>query len=71
MVHFVNPCFVTCCHFTFTTGRDVSWCKKLVSRGANPNLSNKDGWHPIHLAAYSGHPEILSYLVKCNTRTHV
>jgi ankyrin repeat protein len=56
---------------SFLSGRDVSWCKKLVARGANPNLSNKEGWHPMHLAAYSGNPEILSYLMKCNSRNRV
>lgn len=52
-----------------TTGRDISWCKQLILNGANPNLSNQDGWHPIHLAAYCGHPDILTFLLKCNSFT--
>ncbi|CAG2172967.1 unnamed protein product, partial [Oppiella nova] len=48
--------------------RDVSWCKQLVRNGANPNLSNHDGWHPLHLAAYHHrNNETLTYLINCNT----
>ncbi|XP_017494468.1 PREDICTED: uncharacterized serine-rich protein C215.13-like [Rhagoletis zephyria] len=47
--------------------RDVSWCKQLVLFGANPNLSNLDGWHPLHLASFSGLNENLNYLISCNT----
>jgi len=56
----------TALHYCLLLGRDVSWCKQLVLNGANPNLSNLDGWHPIHLAAYNGHHEILTYLIDCN-----
>ena len=49
-------------------GRDVSWCQQLVSNGANPNLSNHDGWHPIHLAAFNGLHESLTYLITCNSK---
>lgn len=53
---------------TVVKGRDVSWLKQLIANGANPNLSNRDGWHPIHLAAVNGHHEILTYLITCNSR---
>src|SRR6218665_981251 len=38
--------------------------------GANPNLSNKDGWHPLHLASFKGATETLNYLVSCNNNLH-
>ncbi|KAH9425924.1 Receptor-interacting serine/threonine-protein kinase 4, partial [Dermatophagoides pteronyssinus] len=44
----------TALHYCLLLGRDVSWCKLLVLNGANPNLSNQDGWHPLHLAAFRG-----------------
>jgi ankyrin repeat protein len=56
----------TALHYCLLFGRDVSWCRQLVLNGANPNLSNHDGWHPLHLAASYGHKEILSYLINCN-----
>jgi len=56
----------TALHYCLLLGRDVSWCRQLVLNGANPNLSNLDGWHPLHLAATFGHNEILRYLINCN-----
>ncbi|XP_054153823.1 notch-regulated ankyrin repeat-containing protein B-like [Oppia nitens] len=56
----------TALHYCLLLGRDVSWCRQLVLNGANTNLSNHDGWHPLHLAAVFGHNETLSYLIKCN-----
>lgn len=44
----------------------MSWCRQLVSSGANPNLSNHDGWQPLHLAAFNGLHESLTYLITCN-----
>ena len=37
--------------------------------GANPNLSNQDGWHPLHLAAFRGLKESVNYLTNCNNNT--
>jgi len=53
----------TVLHYCLLMGRDVNWTKQLVNCGANPNLSNLDGWHPIHLAAFNGLQETLSYLI--------
>lgn len=53
----------TVLHYCLLMGRDVNWAKQLVNCGANPNLSNLDGWHPIHLAAFNGLQETLSYLI--------
>lgn len=46
----------------------MSWTKLLVLHGARPNLSNLDGWHPIHLAAFNGQQETLNYLLSVNQR---
>ncbi|UXI16406.1 hypothetical protein NH340_JMT02349 [Sarcoptes scabiei] len=56
----------TALHYCLLMGRDVSWCKTLVLNGANPNLSNQDGWHPLHLAAFRGLKESVHYLNSCN-----
>ncbi|KAI1284827.1 Notch-regulated ankyrin repeat-containing protein [Halotydeus destructor] len=61
----------TALHYCLLLGRDVSWLKQLVTNGANPNLSNLDGWHPMHLAAFTGHQETLTYLITCNSRATV
>ena len=55
----------TALHHCLLLGRDVRWCQQLVNNGANPDLSNKDGWHPIHLAAFYGLHESLTYLITC------
>lgn len=54
----------TALHYTLLHGRDKMWCKKLISNGANPNLTNLAGWHPIHLAAFNSTHETLSYLLE-------
>lgn len=57
----------TALHHSIINGRDVEWCKQLIKNGANPNLTNRTGWHPIHLAAYRGSPETMVYLLDCVT----
>lgn len=54
----------TALHFSLLNGRDITWCKQLVMKGANPNLTNLAGWHPIHLAAYNSTVETLDYLIQ-------
>lgn len=53
----------TALHYSLIHGRSLAWCKKLVSCGADPHLMNRDGWHPIHLAAYTGSRETMVYLL--------
>lgn len=55
----------TVLHYSLIYGRSLAWCKKLVHSGANPNLSNRAGWHPIHLAAFNGSRETMRYLIDC------
>lgn len=60
----------TILHYCLLMGRDVNWAKQLVKSGANPNLSNLDGWHPIHLAAFNGLQETLRYLITVKHQYH-
>lgn len=53
----------TALHYSLMRGRNLAWCKELISCGSNPDLMNQDGWHPIHLAAYSGLHETMLYLI--------
>lgn len=53
----------TALHYSLLHGRSLAWCKQLVLNGANPNLTNRAGWHPIHLAAFNGSLETMRYLI--------
>lgn len=55
----------TALHYSLIYGRSLAWCKQLISNGANPNLTNRSGWHPIHLAAFNGSRETMRYLIDC------
>lgn len=55
----------TALHYSLLYGRSLAWCKQLVLNGANPNLTNRAGWHPIHLAAYSCSNDTMRYLLDC------
>lgn len=55
----------TALHYTLIYGRSLAWCKQLILNGANPNLTNRAGWHPIHLAAFNGSRETMRYLIDC------
>lgn len=55
----------TALHYSLIYGRSLAWCKQLVLNGANPNLTNLAGWHPIHLAAFNGSRETMRYLIDC------
>ena len=39
----------------------------LVRHGADPGLASRDGWSTLHLAAYSGHPEVAQFLLLTTT----
>nr|AKP06496.1 notch-regulated ankyrin repeat protein Nrarp [Platynereis dumerilii] len=53
----------------FCLSGDLELVKLLVKSGANARLANRDGWGPVHLAAYGGHSEIALFLMKA-TRRH-
>lgn len=55
----------TALHYSLIYGRSLAWCKQLVLYGANPNLTNRAGWHPIHLAAFNGSRDTMRYLIDC------
>lgn len=55
----------TALHYAIIYRRSLAWCKQLVSNGANPNLANRAGWHPIHLAAFNGSRDTMRYLIDC------
>lgn len=52
-------------HYSIIYGRSLDWCRQLVLNGADPNLSNRAGWHPIHLAAFNGSRDTMRYLIDC------
>lgn len=41
----------------------LSIVQTLVSCGASLNLTNKDGWTPLHIACRQGNPDIVSCLL--------
>lgn len=53
----------TALHHSILHGRDIEWCRQLVDNGANPNLNNLQGWHPLHLAAHTGSSETMLFLL--------
>eukprot|EP00096_Caligus_rogercresseyi_P009205 TRINITY_DN3086_c0_g1_i2.p1 TRINITY_DN3086_c0_g1~~TRINITY_DN3086_c0_g1_i2.p1 ORF type:complete len:145 (-),score=39.44 TRINITY_DN3086_c0_g1_i2:1297-1731(-) len=43
--------------------------KLLIQYGANPGMTNREGWSPVHIASFSGNTELYSYIVRCNARS--
>jgi len=37
----------------------------LVQHGADPKLTSRDGWSPVHLASFSGNSALMLYMIKC------
>lgn len=44
----------------------ITLCRFLVQNGANVNLTDLEGWTPMHCAAAEGHLEVFEFLVKGN-----
>lgn len=40
----------------------------MIRFGADPNMTSRDGWSTLHLAAFSGNSEILQYIILCSKR---
>ena len=43
--------------------------KLLVAYGADTRRRTREGWSTLHIAAFSGNTELLSYILQCNGRT--
>jgi len=42
--------------------------KLLVRHGADPELTNREGWSPLHLAVDSGYQDVVVYLLSLSRR---
>ena len=51
-----------------TLGGNLDIVRLMMRSGADPNLSNRDGWSTLHISAYCGHAEITQYIM-INTRS--
>ncbi|CAL8112723.1 unnamed protein product [Orchesella dallaii] len=47
----------------------IEFVQQLISLGANVTLASRDGWSPLHLAAFTGNNEILVFLLKSSSGT--
>jgi hypothetical protein len=43
---------------------DVERVKKLLEKGANPNIQSENGWTPLHMAAYKGNVNVVRLLLE-------
>lgn len=43
----------------------------LLQHQANPNLANREGMTPIHLAAFRGHLDILKLLIEAGVNVNL
>ena len=48
----------------FCLSGNLELVKLLVKSGADTRLASRDGWGPVHLAAFGGHSEIAVFLIK-------
>ena len=40
----------------------------MVRFGANASVRTREGWTTTHIAAFSGNPELMSYILRCGKR---
>eukprot|EP00092_Neocalanus_flemingeri_P018981 GFUD01020566.1.p1 GENE.GFUD01020566.1~~GFUD01020566.1.p1 ORF type:complete len:179 (+),score=56.09 GFUD01020566.1:185-721(+) len=40
----------------------------MIRYGADPTMTSRDGWSTLHMAAFSGHSEIMQYIMICSKR---
>jgi ankyrin repeat protein len=50
---------------------NVKAAQKLLEKGANPNIFNKKGWSPLHVAALQGETEIIDLILQAQKHNHV
>ena len=43
---------------------EIDLVRFFLDRGADPNVTNKDGDTPLHVACLAGKPDVVSYLIK-------
>ena len=52
----------------FCMAGDLGLVKLLVQFGADTRLRTLEGWSILHIASFSSNPDMLAYVMKCNTR---
>jgi len=49
-------------HVAVMSGQ-LAMVQLMIRFGADPNMTNRDGWSTLHLVAYSGNQEITQYIL--------
>ena len=52
----------------FCSSGNLALVQLLVKFGADPRLCSRDGWSTLHIAAWSGHSELMMYIMRCSKR---
>lgn len=52
----------------FCVAGDLSLIQLMVRYGADSRLCSRDGWSTLHMAAWSGRPEVIMYVLDCSKR---
>jgi ankyrin repeat protein len=52
----------------FCVAGELSLIQLMVRYGADSRLCSRDGWSPVHMAAWSGRPEVMLYVMDCSKR---
>ena len=52
----------------FCVAGDLNLIQLLVRYGADSRLCSRDGWSTLHMAAWSGRPEVIMYVLDCSKR---
>jgi len=49
---------------------DVDEVRRLITAGADPNAVDRDGWSPLHDAAWGDRPEIATLLIQAGAKVN-
>ena len=52
----------------FCVAGELSLIQLMVRYGADSRLCSRDGWSPVHMATWSGRPEVMLYVMDCSKR---